>query len=87
VGKNVTGTTIGKTFGVASLLTGQLTLLVNQTDTFSLLVYMLESPKLTPFTIQLNQAVNWVLVAHSYNSSYSGGRDQEDHNTKPAMSK
>jgi hypothetical protein len=24
-------------------------------------------------------------VAHAYNSSYSGGRDQEDHNSKPAQ--
>jgi hypothetical protein len=23
------------------------------------------------------------LVAHAYNPSYSGGRDQEDHNSKP----
>jgi hypothetical protein len=23
-------------------------------------------------------------VAHSYNPSYSGGRDQEDHSSKPA---
>jgi hypothetical protein len=27
---------------------------------------------------------SWVLVAHTYNSSYSGGRDQEDHSSKPA---
>jgi hypothetical protein len=26
-----------------------------------------------------------VLVAHTYNSSYSGGRDQEDHGSKPAQ--
>jgi hypothetical protein len=25
-----------------------------------------------------------VLVAHAYNSSYSGGRGQEDHSSKPA---
>jgi hypothetical protein len=25
-----------------------------------------------------------VLVAHAYNASYSGGRDQEDHSLKPA---
>jgi hypothetical protein len=25
-----------------------------------------------------------VLVAHACNSSYSGGRDQEDHSSKPA---
>jgi hypothetical protein len=27
------------------------------------------------------------LVAHTCNSSYSGGRDQEDHSLKPAMDK
>jgi hypothetical protein len=26
-----------------------------------------------------------VLVAHAYNPSYSGGRDQEDHGSKPAQ--
>jgi hypothetical protein len=26
----------------------------------------------------------WVLVAHTCNPSYSGGRDQEDHGSKPA---
>jgi hypothetical protein len=26
----------------------------------------------------------WTPVAHAYNSSYSGGRDQEDHGSKPA---
>jgi hypothetical protein len=28
-----------------------------------------------------------VLVAHTYNPSYSGGRDQEDHGSKPAQAK
>jgi hypothetical protein len=28
--------------------------------------------------------VNWVLVAHACNPSYSGGRDQEDQGSKPA---
>jgi hypothetical protein len=27
-----------------------------------------------------------MLVAHAYNPSYSGGRDQEDHGSKPAPS-
>jgi hypothetical protein len=27
---------------------------------------------------------NYVLVAHACNPSYSGGRDQEDHGSKPA---
>jgi hypothetical protein len=26
---------------------------------------------------------SWVPVAHTYNPSYSGGRDQEDHSSKP----
>jgi hypothetical protein len=26
----------------------------------------------------------WVQVVHTYNPSYSGGRDQEDHCSKPA---
>jgi hypothetical protein len=26
----------------------------------------------------------WALVAHACNPSYSGGRDQEDHGSKPA---
>jgi hypothetical protein len=26
-------------------------------------------------------------VAHTYNPSYSGGRDQEDHGSKPALGK
>jgi hypothetical protein len=27
----------------------------------------------------------WALVAHTCNPSYSGGRDQEDHNLKPGQ--
>jgi hypothetical protein len=27
--------------------------------------------------------VNQALVVHAYNPSYSGGRDQEDHSSKP----
>jgi hypothetical protein len=27
----------------------------------------------------------WVLVAHTCNPSYSGGRDQEDDDSKPAQ--
>jgi hypothetical protein len=30
---------------------------------------------------------SWVLVAHTCNPSYSGGRDQEDRSLKPAPSK
>jgi hypothetical protein len=28
-----------------------------------------------------------MLVAHAYNASYSEGRDQEDHGSKPAQTK
>jgi hypothetical protein len=30
---------------------------------------------------------NWALVAHTYNPSYSGGRDQEDCGLKLALDK
>jgi hypothetical protein len=30
---------------------------------------------------------SWAPVAHTYNPSYSGGRDQEDHDSKPAPDK
>jgi hypothetical protein len=30
---------------------------------------------------------NWVLVAHTYNPSFSGGKDQKDHGSKSALSK
>jgi hypothetical protein len=30
---------------------------------------------------------SWATVAHACNPSYSGGRDQEDHNLKPASGK
>jgi hypothetical protein len=28
---------------------------------------------------------SWVLAIHACNPSYSGGRDQEDHGSKPAL--
>jgi hypothetical protein len=31
--------------------------------------------------------VSWVLVAHAYNPSYLGDRNQEDHGSKPALGK
>jgi hypothetical protein len=34
-----------------------------------------------------NLIASWVPVAHAYNPSYSGGRDQEDHCLKPAPGK
>jgi hypothetical protein len=36
-----------------------------------------------PFIIKKKKCCQ-VLVAHTYNPSYSGGRDQEDHGSKPA---
>jgi hypothetical protein len=32
----------------------------------------------------LNLFLSWVLVAYASNPSYSGGRDQENHSSKPA---
>jgi hypothetical protein len=32
----------------------------------------------------IHQKISQVLVAHACNPSYSGGRDQEDHSSKPA---
>jgi hypothetical protein len=29
--------------------------------------------------------LSWMLVAHACNPNYSGGRDQEDHGSKPAQ--
>jgi hypothetical protein len=31
------------------------------------------------------QSWGWALVAHACNPSYSGGRDQEDHDSKSAL--
>jgi hypothetical protein len=33
------------------------------------------------------KADSWALVAHAYNPSYPGGRDQEDCGSKPAPGK
>jgi hypothetical protein len=33
------------------------------------------------------QIIGQMLVAHTYNSSDSGGRNQEDHGSKPAQAK
>jgi hypothetical protein len=35
----------------------------------------------------LREYGGWVLVAHTYTSSYLGGKDQEDHGSKPAWVK
>jgi hypothetical protein len=35
----------------------------------------------------LNTSHSWVTVAHTYNPSYSGDRDQEDHSSKPTPGK
>jgi hypothetical protein len=39
----------------------------------------------TIFTLQ-EIFLSSALVAHTYNPSYSGGRDQEDHGLKPTLS-
>jgi hypothetical protein len=33
----------------------------------------------------LKEITFWVPVAHACNPSYSGGRDQDDHGSKPAL--
>jgi hypothetical protein len=33
----------------------------------------------------IKKLINQVLVAHTYNPSFSGGRDQEDRGSKPAQ--
>jgi hypothetical protein len=35
--------------------------------------------------LPLKMPSSWALVAHACNPSYSGGRDQEDHGSKPAQ--
>jgi hypothetical protein len=39
--------------------------------------------RLTALGLKLNSS--WEQVAHTCNPSYSGGRDQEDHGSKPAL--
>jgi hypothetical protein len=34
--------------------------------------------------LTLEKGSGQTLVAHTYNTSYSGGRDQEDHGSRPA---
>jgi hypothetical protein len=53
----VTRTTNGKNFWCSQLTS----FLCLQTDIFSLSVFVLESPRLTPFTLQLNQATFYPL--------------------------
>jgi phosphate/sulfate permease len=36
---------------------------------------------------KINTIFSWMLVAHAYNPSYSGGRDKEDQGLKPAQTK
>jgi hypothetical protein len=36
------------------------------------------------FLTSILQGFSWALVAHAYNPSYSGGRDQEDQGSEPA---
>jgi hypothetical protein len=42
------------------------------------------SNPIPPKTTKIMRQCIWVLVAHAWNPSYSGGRDQEDHNSEPA---
>jgi hypothetical protein len=37
------------------------------------------------FTSKFN--LSWAPVAHTYNPTYSGSQDQEDHSSKPAQAK
>jgi hypothetical protein len=50
-------------------------LLANQTDIFSLFVYMLENPRLTAFTLQLDQAVFYPLSITDHQSSKPASQD------------
>jgi hypothetical protein len=36
------------------------------------------------FLLVFKLCISWALVADAYNPSYLGGRDQEDHSSKPA---
>jgi hypothetical protein len=65
----------------------------------SVLAYHLQVHGLTPSTTKKKKfefcshtawehtkaSSHWVPVAHTCNPSYSGGRDQEDHSSKPAL--
>jgi hypothetical protein len=42
------------------------------------------SPVSSYLNVYINKIICQVPVAHAYNPSYSGGRDQEDHGLKPA---
>jgi hypothetical protein len=48
-------------------------------------VYVYENRTVKPVEIVLRMGESWVLVAHAYNPSYSGGRDQEDCGLRPAQ--
>jgi hypothetical protein len=53
---------------------GQFTLLVNQTDIVPLFVYILESPKLTLFTLQLDQVDFYTLSLTDHQSTKPAAR-------------
>jgi hypothetical protein len=72
---SVTGTIEGTNLVVASLHAGRFTLLINETDIFSLFFYMLESLRLIPFTLQLNQAVFYPLSPSNCQSSKTVRQD------------
>jgi hypothetical protein len=42
-------------------------------------------PKKSTICPMNNKGESWALVTHACNPSYSGGRDQEDHDSKPAQ--
>jgi hypothetical protein len=42
-------------------------------------------PCLKKSKTSIQNAKGWEPVAHVYNPSYSGGKDQEDHDLKPAQ--
>jgi hypothetical protein len=75
--KVVMGTTEGKNFWCSQFHTGHFTLLANQIDIFSLFAYMRENPRLTLFTLQLNQAVFYLLSVSDHQRSEPVNQDMQ----------
>jgi hypothetical protein len=48
-------------------------------------VYSRQAPSYLWLLTFLKLEASWALVAHACSPSYSGGRDQEDHGSKPAQ--
>jgi hypothetical protein len=61
--ENVTGTTKGKTFGIANLHAGRFTLLINQSDIFLPFCLHAGEPKSTPFTLQLHSLLLLIFLS------------------------